>query len=473
MKLVFIRSDKRLNSKGHIHFILPLLCIALVAIIGAKLYLHKSHAQTPPGTSNSCEVTSNLMNSCHPWFGAAVGGDPKAPGGAKSSKTTQFDYLESLIGRHMDLYHDYHSPGTNPLNTDEIHFANRANTYDYVNWKPASTWAAAGGSNAAVNASIKQAADNIKAIAPRKIFLTVWHEPENDISGFDNDSEQSVCHNSPSFKALKGTAGTPAQYRAMWQNVHNIFNAQGVTNVVWVMNYMGYKNWDCLIQPMWPGNNLVDWVTMDAYGAGSSPTWDSSVGRIYNVLQADSNATDDFNSKPWGSAEFNTCGGTDTAITNYFVSARQALDANTYPRLRMYMVFDSANGPGGTAPCLVDRDSAALSAFKNFANDPKFTATTSPGGGSNSLQISIKSPSNGATISNTASVVGATNSDSIYASLRIDDHYVTGVHFPSNRFNLSFDTSKLSNGKHSLLLRVWDNHHHYLDTKAITINVRN
>ncbi|HVA96433.1 MAG TPA: hypothetical protein VND99_02150 [Candidatus Acidoferrales bacterium] len=313
----------------------------------------------------NCTPSAILVNPCRPWFGAAAKGNP----GAAADRISQFDYLEKITGRTLDIYHDYDSAtrNANPLNSDEIHFAQRPNTYIYVNWEPAATWAEAGGGNAATNAVIDKAAVSVKSIAPHKIFMTIWHEPENDVS-----PGTSNC------PGLKGTAGSPAQYRAMWQNVESRFKADGVTNVVWVMNYMGYYVYDCLIPQMWPGNNLVDWVAYDVYGTNNNILWADSVGRMYTVLKNDQSSTTDFASKPWALAEFGTCKMTnEQSVYQYFQSAKAAIEANTYPKLKMYMIYaDTGNnaGPG----CLTNTtitgasDPTRQTYFNQFANDPIF-----------------------------------------------------------------------------------------------------
>lgn len=327
-------------------------------VIGVRL-TNGSHA------ASNCTVSSTLVNSCRPWLGAAVEGYPQVA----ATKTAQFQYAEQRIGHQMDIFHDYHQPGSLPLNSDEIYFAKRSNTYIYVNWKPASNWADADGGNASVNASIDQAAANIKSIAPHKIFLTIWHEPENDVSG------GTSCAVKP------GSAGTPAQYRAMWQNVENRFKADGVTNVVYVMNYMGYYKWDCLIPEMWPGNDLVDWVTYDVYSSGDSSTVSNTIGRLYNLLETDNSSTTNFESKPWGAAEWGDCNTADQAhVYSYYQQMKTALDDNTYPRLKMYMVYDD-NGNNAGMGCLTEYSKAGTydpteqTDYNNFADDPIFTSS--------------------------------------------------------------------------------------------------
>lgn len=353
----------------------------LLLVIGVIVDSHSSwlHNRQSEADTINCTPDAKLVNPCRPWFGAAVNGDPNAA----ADPISQFTYFESLVGRQVDIFHDYHSPtSTLPLNANELHFAQRPDTYIYVNWKPASNWADAGGSNATVNANIDKAAANIKAIAPAKIFLTIWHEPENDVSAFDNSTQQAACQSDPNFKALKGTAGTPAQYQAMWQNVENRFATDGVTNVVFVMNYQNYPPWRCLVTSMWPGNNLVDWVTFEGYSSNDSSTWDSIVGSYYNFLTANSNSTTDFLSKPWGVAEFSDCNSSNQShVYQYYQEAKAALDANTYPNLKMYMVYDS-NGNNAGMGCLTDyalngtADPTEQSYFNQFANDPLFSDPT-------------------------------------------------------------------------------------------------
>jgi hypothetical protein len=346
----------------------PLGAAALVIVVG--IVIAGGYLLVRPGHAATCTVNAIMVNSCRAWIGAAVGGNLGTP----DNKITDFTNLESELGRKLDLFHDYHNPGSLPLNDPETFFANRANTMDYINYKPAGTWAAAGGGNASVNADIKQAADNVKANG-HKMFITIWHEPENDVSAFDNPTQQSQCTSNQYFNALKGSAGTPSQYRAMWTNVQRIFNNEGANNVVWVMNYMNYRPWECLVPMLWPGNTAgttVDWVTFEAY-AGTAPTWKSKIDDMYNTLLADTDANHDFTSHPWGLGEIGDCSDDHTTAAGMYQELKSDFDNNDFPRLKLVMFFDSANGPGGTSGCLVDKGADELAAAKALANDPYFT----------------------------------------------------------------------------------------------------
>jgi hypothetical protein len=307
----------------------------------------KVASQVPGAPSQNCGISANMVNSCGPWVGAAAGNNPGAP----DNDIQQFLYLEKLLGHHLDIYRDYHNVtnrgalGAPPLDAAEMYFVKQPDTYLDINWSPARNWAEADGGDATVNAQIRQAADSIRSVSPHKIFLTVWVEPQNDVSGGTN------C------PGLVGHAGTPAQYRQMWANVENIFRSQGTDNVIWTMNYMSYPHFDCLVPQLWPGNSLVDWVLYDSYDHDNSigTTWGNTVGRFYQTLENDSSPSVDFDSKPWGLGEFNTCYNNSPANTlAYFQQAREAIQDNTYPRLKMFNIFATTGDGSASQGCLTD-----------------------------------------------------------------------------------------------------------------------
>ncbi|HUD10811.1 MAG TPA: hypothetical protein VMS08_00250 [Candidatus Saccharimonadia bacterium] len=347
------RSRKRI-SKGWF-----VVIVALVAGVG--------YFAVSVGHADSCTVSSTLVNSCRPWLGAAVSGYPQVASDIKS----QVLYHETRIGHQLDLVHIYNGVGDDTLSTDAVYFATRANTYLYQNWKgPTANW----GDVANYDSGIDSMANSIKSLGSKKIFLTYWHEPENDVSPGGDPNCPNLTY--------KGSSGTVAQYKAAWAYIENRFDSDGVTNVVWVMNYMGYAAWDCLIPDMWPGNSLVDWVTWDSYSSGDSSTWDNTVGRVYDLLESDNSTTDNFESKPWGAAEWGDCDTADQAhVYQYYGEAKAALDAGTYPRLKMYMIYDDSGNNAGMG-CLTEYSKAGVydpteqADYNAFADDSIFTSTS-------------------------------------------------------------------------------------------------
>lgn len=355
----------------HRQFLLGIgLIFFFLAGFGQKGMVQESSNQN---ATTTCSVSDILVNSCHPWFAASSYGYLEV---GKQDIKTQILYLEKRMGRQADIIHTYHKADKPALSEDELYFINRPNTYLAATWKPSATWADAGGGNASVNADMDTFARSIKAIAPRKIFLSIWHEPEPSVSG-----GASACD--PSL--YKGDKGTPAQYRAMWQNVRNRFNNLGVTNVVWYINFMGYPKRFCMINDLYPGDSLVDWIVWDSYEI--YPTgWPESPMALYTFLEHNSNSSHNYLSKPWGLMEtgVGTYSNDDPKwVYQQYVNMKTTLDTNAMPRMKMWAIWDGWNRAATGATGYDARvgynsfthqpDSIEQNYFNNYANDPRFT----------------------------------------------------------------------------------------------------
>ncbi|MGD9999677.1 MAG: hypothetical protein AB7U39_22385 [Ilumatobacteraceae bacterium] len=202
------------------------------------------------------------------------------------------------------------------------------------------------------------------------MLLALFHEPEDDVSG-----GASGC------TSYKGSSGTPADYRAMWRNVRERFAARGVTNAVFVMNYMGAPQWDCMVDDLWPGDDLVDWVMWDPYS--ESTPWSQTVGRFYGFLEASTDAAHHYTSKPWGLGEWGVWRGATQEFTyRFYDDARASISANEFPRLKLYSVFDHGATAPGTARIGYDSrelsDPVEVEHYRALANDPVFGGAANP-----------------------------------------------------------------------------------------------
>jgi hypothetical protein len=313
-----------------------------------------------------CTVDDMLVNSCRPWFGASSNRYPEILG----TQLNQFLYFEQRTGRQMDIAHTYHPPGDNALTETDHHFATRADTYLMTNWALARDWASAAGADEAVNAQIDEMAASIKTLGDKKIFLTLSHEPE------DNTTAAPGC----TASQVKDTAssGTSEDYRAMWANVRARFDAAGVANVVWVMNYMGSEGWDCMVDDLYPGDDLVDWIVFNAYQHGDRTKVDfaSRVGGFYDLLTARSGQRHDYLSKPWGIVEWGIHNSSQDNAKLYYAQAKEAVESGAFPKLRYYLVFDNGNATTKDFSHRVAYDTAGVfdqteqDAFNLFARSP-------------------------------------------------------------------------------------------------------
>ncbi len=68
-------------------------------------------------------------------------------------------------------------------------------------------------------------------------------------------------------KAKIGVLGTGADFQAAWRHLHNLYAQANATNVVWVWVMTGSPtNLDSAAQ-LWPGNDVVDWISWNVYNA--------------------------------------------------------------------------------------------------------------------------------------------------------------------------------------------------------------
>jgi hypothetical protein len=443
------------------------------------------------------------LANCRPLLGASAYGNPGTPAQPLpandiTNSDYQFSYLQGLVGPSFkfNIFRDYHcvyggSPCTaaaSQITGTEKKYAAAGDSLN-LNWVPSPDWSiypvSASGSSAQqqVYSEIVAAAQSMKSIAPTPIYLTAWHEMNLHVSS---------SFSSPGCTVGGQTGlGTPQQFITAWRNVHDIFQAQGVTNVYWDMNYAGGSH-SCLAPLMWPGDNYVNWVTWDTYSRGK--TFPNESGVFYTALLNENGQKNvfgqpaDFESKPWGIGEFGTCQQPKTGISEpiYFTSIQQAYTAGTYPRLHRYEIYAN-NAEGNGSGCLSDYDTdpsspggnggaydpakqaAVNSLFATILNSgttpspsptPPHTPTSTPRPSSSSTPTSTPAPS--------PSSEGSENSGGGTGSVRLGSSncQVTVDGQPAGD-SCSLDTTYLANGAHTVTVTSQGK------TTTTTLNVHN
>jgi chitodextrinase len=347
------------------------LGLGLVALASLVLVLLGGASGQDRAAAAGCTVSPLLVNSCRPWFGFVANGYP-APAG--SDKLSQQKYGEQRAQRQVDIAHTYHSAGDNSLSATDLYYANRPDTLLFTNWQPTKTWALADGTDPTVNSGIDQMAASVKALGDHRIFLTVFHEPENDLTALP-----AAC---PSSTPLKGTSGTAEQYRTMWATVRARFDAAGVHNVVWVMNYMNYTPFNCMVDAVYPGDDLVDWIVWNGYQHNDTDvSFPNRVSNLYSLLTATSSPAHDYAAKQWGIVEWGINLSTQANASAFYASAQQTVEANTFPKLKMFLNFDSPDYATSDGSYRVGYDASGAAdpaeqqAFNAFANSPALTGS--------------------------------------------------------------------------------------------------
>jgi hypothetical protein len=202
-------------------------------------------AGPPSAELADCRVSPLLVPSCGAWLGVAPGSFTDVP------KPAALASFEAATGAPTDIVHVYHRAGELFPTPVDLAMTRQGGVHRLlmVNYKPEGghTWAqvAAG----AMDRELDREAAYLRGHYRDPFFFAVHHEPENEV------------------RATAGSGFTAPDYAAMYRHVVRRLRADGVTNLVTVLNYMGYSRW--LAQPwfadLYPGDDVVDWIGWDPY----------------------------------------------------------------------------------------------------------------------------------------------------------------------------------------------------------------
>ncbi|HEU5107971.1 MAG TPA: DNRLRE domain-containing protein [Micromonosporaceae bacterium] len=317
---------------------------------------------TPPPTTPppaECTVDAKLVPSCNILWGAAAGGFSETP------RDQALREWEAKSGRVASVYHTYHRGDELFPNRAEIAMANEAGKPRllFTNWKVnyGGKWAdvAAG----RYDARIDKLSAHIKANYTDTFFMTMHHEPENDVN------------------ATPGSGMTAKDFAAMFRHTVLRMRANGVTNAVFVVAYMGIEKF--YNQPWWydlyPGDDVVDWIGLDAYVASQPGGY--HYGTLTDLVNRTTDRTkfpgfynwhrDNHADKPlmlseWGVHEY-AADPTEKART----LSKVLTELNDFPNIKGMFWFDTAKDQNG-ADIRIDSSAQALTEFRKIAADKRF-----------------------------------------------------------------------------------------------------
>ncbi|GGJ81987.1 hypothetical protein GCM10010123_09700 [Pilimelia anulata] len=306
-----------------------------------------------------CTVDAKLVPTCGVLWGAAAGGFSETP------RDRALREWEAKSGRTASVYHTYHRGDEMFPTKAELAMANEPGKPRllFLNWKVdyGTNWAkvAAGQQDARID----KLSAFIKANYRDKFFMTLHHEPENDVI------------------ATAGSGKTAKDYAAMFRHTVLRMRANGVSNAIFTTAYMGIETYynQAWWHDLYPGDDVVDWIGLDAYVA-SKPG-----GYHYGTLKDLMNRTTDRNKFPgfynwylahhadkplmlaeWGVHEY-AADPREKARTLSKVLA----EMDQFPKLKAMFWFDTAKDQNGS-DIRIDSSSAALTEFKKIAADRRF-----------------------------------------------------------------------------------------------------
>ena len=212
--------------------------------------------------------------------------------------------------------------------------------------------------NGSQDALIRKQADRIKSLG-QDVFIRLDWEMNGNWFPWDG------THN--------GGPGTgPAAYVAMWRHIHDVFTAEGVTNVAWVWTPASSSlpdvGWNDVTK-YYPGDAYVDWVGLDDYNYGGtlghSGGWNDFASQLQPIYG-------DFASrKPIMIGEMGSVDHIAGHDKGQWIT-RMAADVKTrYPDVQALIWFDVKYDNDWR----FDTSPSSLQAFRGWLADPYYNPT--------------------------------------------------------------------------------------------------
>ncbi len=310
-------------------------------------------------STKACGVNRKLIPDCGILWGAAAGGHTGIP------TTTAVHSFETLTQRTQSVFHTYQR-GTGTLfpTPEEIALAKEPGhpRIPFINWKPAeASWASIARGNAKIDAFLDNLAAYIKKNYPYRFFMTVQHEPENDVV------------------QRAGSGYTASDYAAMYRHVVQRLRAKGATNIIYVICYMGNRAWGSVPwhDQLYPGNDIIDWIGDDCYGRSTPGYGYGDFNELVNRGKtADGTtwpgfynwASKKFPGKPLMMSEWGVFTGTDVNHKAAFYN-NVGTEISAFPRFKALFYFETPQGKGDTR---VNVPANALGPYRRLGKMARF-----------------------------------------------------------------------------------------------------
>ncbi len=315
-----------------------------------------STTTSPAPVTPACAVSAKLVPSCGAWFGVGA-----VPLNGETFDQALVDF-ETAAQRPMDIAH-YYTKGQNyvwPTKGMMLRATEPGkNRILFVNWRPDGlTWAQV--ADGAADAYLVKLAAHIKATHPRPFFLSLNAEMEDEVN------------------ETAGSGQTAADFRDYYRHVILKLRAEGATNVVSTVVYLGAPHWGDKpwFETLYPGNDVVDWVGQDPYAFGKPPIWLSDYATLVNRIQNPVGSTwpgfyewAKRKGKPQMLAEWGVHESPEypTYKTSFWPQAQ--VQMKNFPEIKALVYWNSPEHPvvGVTR---VDSSAGSLANFRIFAADP-------------------------------------------------------------------------------------------------------
>lgn len=356
------RTPRLLLATTALSLLLPFMAAAPAAGSSA---LQLGSAPAAPTASvgavaRDCTIGAKLVPTCGAYLGVAAN-----PLAGESYDQAMVNF-ENTIGRTVDIAH-YYMRGESVLFPTASQIA-RAREPDHerlllLNWRPDRTWRDI--ANGAVDSYLVALAGHIKTTYDTPFMLTLHAEMEAEVN------------------PTPGSGMTAIDFRDFFRHTVTVLKANGATNVVFVVDYIGSPNWGDVpwFNDLYPGDSYVDWIGEDPFAFGKPPVWLSDFHGMVNRVQNPAGSTwhgfykwlrVNHPDKPlmlaeWGVAEG---AGYPQYKADFFNELVKQL--RRFPQLRALVYWNSNNAPQ-VGITQVDSTPQSLQAFTAMAHSYELT----------------------------------------------------------------------------------------------------
>ena len=228
----------------------PLVVAAVLGALLAGCSGSPAPRPTPsaaPSDQASCTLGALAVPSCGVLWGVAT----------KPPTTAGVARVEQALGRPFDFVYRYHDVNDEVPDAQEraivrsgrlLHIAIAARDFSHpelgsITWKDVA--------DGRYDATLLKQAQGVASLKV-PVFVT-----------FEQEANQ---------RRKRASLGAPQDYVRAWRHLHDLYQQAGATNAVWTWVMTGSADNLAAAGTLWPGNDVVDWISWNVYNQAGCPT---------------------------------------------------------------------------------------------------------------------------------------------------------------------------------------------------------